>query len=291
MRYRFIARVKKAYPVKLLCQLLGVSRSGFYEYLRRQDRDPDPEHEEKLDWVKDLAEASDNTYGSRRMAKALRALGYRVGRHQARSLMREAGVWVRYRRHYRATTNSNHRQPVFENRLKREFAVDAPDHVYAGDITYVWTQEGWLYLAVVIDLYSRKVVGWSMGRRLTSALVCDALQMALWRRRPPKRQLIHHSDRGVQYASRAFRKLLKVHGIAGSMSRKGDCWDNAVVESFFGSLKSERIHWRSYQTRGEARADIVEYITMFYNSTRLHSYLGYQSPNEFERNGQLANAA
>lgn len=283
--------MKKVYPVKLLCRLMGVSRSGFYDYLRRQDRDPDPEHEEKLGWVKDLAEASDNTYGSRRMARALRALGYRVGRYQARSLMREAGVWVRYRRRYRATTNSNHRQAVFENRLERNFAVDASDHVYAGDITYVWTHEGWLYLAVVIDLYSRKVVGWAMGRRLTSTLACDALQMALWRRQPPKGQLIHHSDRGVQYASRAFRKLLSDHGIAGSMSRKGDCWDNAVVESFFGSLKSERVHWRSYQTREEARADIVEYITMFYNSQRLHSYLGYQSPDAFERNAQLAAAA
>jgi len=271
---------------------MGVSRNGFYDYLRRQNREPDPEHEEKLEWVKDVAEASDHTYGSRRMAKALQALGYGgTGRYQARSLMREAGVWVRYRRRYRATTNSNHRQPVFENCLERDFAADAPNHVYAGDISYVWTQQGWLYLAVVIDLYSRKVVGWSMGRRLTSTLVCDALQMALWRRRPPKGQLIHHSDRGVQYASRAFRKLLKVHGIEGSMSRKGDCWDNAVVESFFGSLKSERIHWRSYQTREEARADIVEYITMFYNSRRLHSYLGYQSPDEFERNGQLADAA
>jgi putative transposase len=215
--------------VKMLCRMMGVSRNGFYDYLRRQERDPDPEHEEKLGWVKDLAKASDHTYGSRRMAKALRALGYGgTGRYQARSLMREAGVWVRYRRRYRATTNSDHRQPVFENRLERAFAVDGPDHVYAGDITYVWTQQGWLYLAVVIDLYSRKVVGWSMGRRLKSALVCDALQMALWRRRPPKGQLIHHSDRGVQYASHAFRRLLKAHGIEGSMSRKGDCWDNGV---------------------------------------------------------------
>jgi putative transposase len=277
--------------VKLLCRLMGVSRSGFYDFVRRQGREPDPEHEERLGWVKDLAEASDHTYGSRRMAKALRALGYRVGRHQARSLMREAGVWVRYRRRYRATTNSNHRQPVFENRLERKFSVDAPDHVYAADITYVWTHEGWLYLAVIVDLYSRKVVGYAMRQRLTSALACDALEMALWRRRPPKGQLIHHSDRGVQYASHAFRKLLQAHDIKGSMSRKGDCWDNAVVESFFGSLKSERLHWRSYQTREEARADIVAYITMFYNSQRLHSYLGYQSPDEFERNGHLADAA
>lgn len=275
----------------MLCRLMGVSCSGFYDYVRRLDRQPDPEREEMLEWVKDLAAASDHTYGSRRMAKALGVLGYRAGRHRARSLMREAGVWVRYRRRYRVTTNSNHRKPVFPNRLERDFAPSAPNRVWAGDITYVWTRQGWLYLAVVIDLYSRKVVGWSLGRRLTSTLVCDALQMALWRRRPAKGQLIHHSDRGVQYASHAFGRLLKAHGIDGSMSRKGDCWDNAVVESFFGSLKSERVHWRSYQTREEARADILEYITMFYNSHRLHSYLDYQSPDEFERNGQLAVAA
>jgi transposase InsO family protein len=144
---------------------------------------------------------------------------------------------------------------------------------------------------VVIDLFSRKVLGWSLGRRLSSALVCEALQMALWNRQPPKGQLIFHCDRGVHYASDAFGKLLQANGIAGSMSRKGDCWDNAVVESFFGSLKSERVHWHSYQTREEAWANIVNYITIFYDSWRLHSYLGYQSPDEFERTGQLANAA
>jgi transposase InsO family protein len=275
----------------MLCRMMGVGRSSFYDWQKRQDEPPDPQREEKLEWVQDLSEASDHTYGSRRMAKALQALGYPTGRHQARNLMREANVKVRYRRRYRVTTNSNHRQAVFENRLKRNFVASKPDQVWAGDITYVWTQEGWLYLAVVIDLYSRKVVGWSMGRRLNSALVCDALKMARCRRRPPKGQLIHHSDRGVQYASKAFRRLLKQHGIEGSMSRKGDCWDNAVVESFFGTLKSERVHWRSYQSRAEARADIVDYITMFYNSHRLHSYLGYQSPDQFERKGQLANVA
>jgi len=275
----------------MLCRLMGVGRSSFYDWEKRQQRGPDPHRAELIDWVKELAESSDHTYGSRRMAKALRALGYPVGRYQARSLMREAGVWVRYRRRYRVTTDSNHRQPVFPNRLKRDFEVAEPNRAWVGDITYVWTQEGWLYLAVVIDLYSRKVVGWSMGRRLSSTLVCDALCMALWARRPLKGQLIHHSDRGVQYASKAFRGLLNAYGLAGSMSRKGDCWDNAVVESFFGSLKSERVLWRNYQTREEARADIVDYITMFYNSRRLHSYLGYQSPDQFEKNGQLANAA
>jgi transposase InsO family protein len=277
--------------VKLLCRILDVARSGFYDYLRRHSKKPDPEREEMLEWIKALAKGSDHTYGARRMAKALRALGYPVGRYQAASLMREAGIWVRYRRRYRVTTDSNHRQPVFENRLKRDFTAKGPDEAYAGDITYVWTQEGWLYLAVVIDLYSRKVVGWSLNKRMTSTLVCDALRMALWSRRPAQGQLIHHSDRGVQYASQAFRQLLDAHGIAGSMSRKGDCWDNAVVESFFGTLKSERIHWRNYQTREEARADIVHYITMFYNSQRLHSYLGYQSPAEFERKSQMAEAA
>ena len=277
--------------MKLLCRLLGVSRGGFYDYLRRQEREPDPVREEKRACVRWLAQGSDNTYGSRRMAQGLRALGYPVGRDQARRLMREAKVWVRYRRRYRVTTDSDHRQPVFENLLKREFTVGAPNRVWASDISYVWTGEGWLYLAVVIDLYARKVVGWAMDRRITSALVCDALRMALWRRRPARGQLIHHSDRGIQYASRTFRGLLKAYGIAGSMSRKGDCWDNAVVESFFGSLKSERVLWRHYQTREEARQDILDYIVMFYNSRRLHSFLGYRSPDDFENGGHLANVA
>lgn len=267
---------------------MGVSHSGFYDWLRRYEQSPpDGGRQALLEQVKELAESSDHTYGSRRMARALRALGFPVGRYQARSLMGEAGIWVRYRRRYRATTNSNHKQPVFPNRLERNFEAEGPNQVWAGDITYIWTQEGWLYLAVVIDLYSRKVVGWSLGKRLTSILVCDALHMAIWARRPAPGQLIHHSDRGVQYASKAFRRLLKAHGIDGSMSRKGDCWDNAAVESFFGSLKSERVHWRSYQTREEARGDIVDYIVMFYNSHRLHSYLDYQSPSAYEERVEL----
>ena len=278
--------------MKMLCRLMGVSCSGFYGYLRRRERVPDGDRQERVEWTRKLAMGADHTYGTRRIAKGLSALGYPTGRHQARGLMREAGVQARYRRRYRVTTNSRHRQPVHPNRLAREFQVSAPNRVWVGDITYVWTQEGWLYLAVVIDLFSRKVVGWSMGRRLKASLACDALQMGLWSRRPAKEgQLIHHSDRGVQYASRSFRQLLETNNIKGSMSRKGDCWDNAVVESFFGSLKSERIHWRHYQSREVARADIVEYITMFYNPRRLHSYLGYQSPDEFEKNGRLANMA
>ena len=168
--------------------------------------------------------------------------------------------------------------------------MERPNQGWAGDISDLWTHEGWIYLAVVIDLYSRKVVGWSVSHRINSRLACDALQMAIWTRRPEE-GLMFHSDRGVQYASHEFRRLLKANEILESMSRKGDCWDNSVVESFFGKLKSERVHWRNYQTRSEARADVVEYITMRYNSLRVHSYLGYLSPDEFERRGQLAQAA
>ncbi len=196
--------------------------------------------------------------------------------------MREADVIVRHRKKYKATTNSNQKQPVFDNLLSRQFDVPSPDQVYASDVTYIWTQEGWLYLAVVIDLCSRKVVGWSMNSRMKAQLVCDALKMAVWRRRP-KAGMIHHSDRGSQYASNAFRRLLRVHGFRGSMSWKGDCWDNAVVESFFGSLKQECVQWRNYQTRYEAQQDVLDYIAMFYNSDRLHSYLGYVSPNNHEK--------
>ena len=216
------------------------------------------------------------------MKRALNALSYPVSRQKARQLMQEAGVQVVRKRRFKKTTNSDHQLPVFNNLLNRDFEAAQPDQVYAADITYIWTLEGWLYVAVVIDLCSRKVVGWSMGTRMKAQLVCDALTMALWNRRP-KAGLIHHSDRGSQYASHAFRKLLIRHSIKGSMSRKGDCWDNAVVESFFGSLKQERVHRRNYQTRYEAQQDILNYITMFYNRIRLHSYLGYKSPNDYEK--------
>ncbi len=196
--------------------------------------------------------------------------------------MQEANVSVRRRKKYKVTTNSNHQQPIFDNLVQRQFDVPQIDQVYAADVTYIWTQEGWLYLAVVIDLCSRKVVGWSMSSRMKAQLVCDAMIMAIWQRKP-KAGLIHHSDRGSQYASKAFRKLLKTHGIKGSMSRKGDCWDNAVVESFFGSLKQERVHWRHYQARREAQQDVLNYISVFYNNYRPHSTLRYVSPRQYEK--------
>ena len=282
MKYVFIAQYKKTWPVDLMCRLLGVNRNGYYQYWRRRDnRSPDPKHQERLDVMQEVAKASDHSYGSRRMKKAMSDLGFPMSRYQARRLMKTAGVQVRYRKKYKVTTNSNHKQPIFENVLDRQFAVSQPDQVYVSDITYVWTQEGWLYLAVVIDLFSRKVVGWSMSSRMKAQLVTDALRMAIWQRRP-KAGLIVHSDRGSQYAGKVYRRLLRAHSFVGSMSRKGDCWDNAVAESFFGSLKQERIHWRHYQTRLRAQQDILHYIAMFYNSYRLHSYLGYRSPSQYE---------
>ena len=195
--------------------------------------------------------------------------------------MKEANVWVRYKKKYKATTNSEHNKPIYANELEQHFDVQQPDQAWVQDITYIWTSEGWLYLAIVIDLYSRKVVGWSMGTRMKAQLVCDALTMAMWQRKP-KAGLIVHSDQGVQYASHQYRRILRLHGFVGSMSKKGCCWDNAVAESFFGSLKQERVHWRNYQTRYDAQQDVMNYITMWYNSNRLHSYLGYQSPNAYE---------
>jgi transposase InsO family protein len=265
-----------------MCRVLGVGRQGYYHYRRNiEAKLADPEHQEMLEWIEDIAIASGHTYGRRRMKRAMNALGYPISRMKTVKLMKEAGIQVRHKKKFKVTTNSNHKLPLFENLLDRQFDVEQPNQVFASDITYIWTQEGWLYLAVVIDLYSRKVVGWSMSSRMTAQLVCDALTMAIWLRRP-KAGLIHHSDRGSQYASKAFRRLLKAHGIKGSMSRKGDCWDNAVVESFFGSLKQERVHWHHYQTRYEAQQDILDYISMFYNSYRLHSYLDYRSPNQYE---------
>jgi len=282
VKYSFIAQHKKTWTITLMCKVLEVKSNNYYSYQKRKtDKVAHPEHDDVIELIQNIAKFSDYTYGERRMKAALAALSFPMSRYMVSKLMKEAGVWVRSKKKYKVTTNSNHKQPVFDNLLKREFDVKQPNQVYVADITYIWTQEGWLYLAVVIDLFSRKVVGWSIGSRMKAQLVCDALTMAIWQRRPRK-GLIVHTDRGSQYASKVYRELLLSNGIKGSMSRKGDCWDNAVVESFFGSIKQERIQWKSYQTRYEAQQDILNYIAMFYNSHRLHSYLGYESPNNYE---------
>ncbi len=281
-------RQKKAYPVCMLCRVMEVSRSGFYDYMQRGSRgDVSGDAMELIAQVKTIHAETEQSYGSRRMAKQLQDNGYQVGRYRARSLMCKADVAVKRKKRFKVTTESRHNYPVAPNLLARQFDVKAPNRVWGADITYLWTMQGWLYLAVVIDLYSRKVVGWSMSRWLRAELVHDALVMALWRR-GPNSGLMHHSDRGSQYACEEYRKLLKRYGIVCSMSRKGDCWDNAVVERFFRSLKSERTNHRLYRTREEARRDVIDYIEMFFNSRRKHSSLGYISPNEFEEFAMVA---
>ena len=284
-----MAQQQDTWPVAVLWEVLEVSRSGFYAYVQRQaapriDRD----EVALLARVQAIHAETRQSYGSRRMAKQLQADGFAVGRYKARRLMRQAGVAVRRpQQRHPGTTDSRHRHAVAPNLLARQFDVAQPDQVWAGDITYLWTAEGWLYLAVLLDLYSRKVVGWAMSQHVDAALVQEALRMALGRRQPAA-GLLHHSDRGSQYTCQASQGLLAHAGVRCSMSRKGDCFDNAVAERFFGSLKQEWTAHCQYATRQEARADVIDYIEMFYNSTRQHSYLGYISPNEYERLRQAA---
>lgn len=266
-----------------------MGRSGFYDYLKRQAEPAlSPEEVTLLARIKAISEKTPHSYGSRRMTKQLQDEGYDVGRFKVRRFMKQAAVSVEGRRRRAPqTTESRHGYGVAPNVLERTFDVAAPNVAWCGDITYLGTEEGWLYVSVLLDLYARKVVGWAMSDHVDTQLVTDALEMALGRRRPPP-GLVHHSDRGSQYASHAYRELLADHGIACSMSGKGDCLDNAVAERFFGSLKRERTSKCSYRTRQEARDDGIDYIEMFYNSWRKHSYLGYVSPNEYEKIVQAA---
>jgi putative transposase len=289
LKYAFIAAHQQAWPVSVLCEVLEVGRSGFYEYQKRQAV-PALSREEidLLERIKVISEKTNHSYGSRRMTKQLQDEGYKVGRFKVRRLMKQAGVSVEGRRRRGPkTTDSRHGYGVAPNLLERNFDVMAPNVAWCGDITYVWTEEGWLYVSVLLDLYARKVVGWAMSDHIDKQLVTDALKMALGRRQPEV-GLIHHSDRGSQYACHAYRELLAEHGIECSMSGKGDCLDNAVAERFFGSLKRERTSKRYYRTRQEARDDVIDYIEMFYNSWRKHSYLGYVSPNEYEKIARVA---
>jgi len=215
------------------------------------------------------------------MQRELLAQGQSVGRHRVARLMRLGGLRGRRRRRFRTTTQSNHAHPVAANQLERQFAVETPNQAWVTDITYVWTLQGWLYLCVILDLYSRRVVGWAMGERINQALTLRALKMAL-AGRAPKPGLVHHSDRGSQYAAKSYRRILKARGIECSMSRKGDCWDNAVAESFFATLKVELVYETLFITRAQARQQIFEYIEVFYNRVRRHSYLGYVSPVDYE---------
>jgi len=269
---------------------MRVSSSGYYSWRKRPDSPRLTENLKIVPLVRQIHIESGQTYGARRIARVLQAMGIACGRSRARTLMRLAGIIVRQKRKFKVTTHSKHKLPIAPNLLNREFAVDAPNKVWVSDITYIWTAQGWLYLAIVLDLFSRQVVGWAISKRINRKLVINATRMAILKRRP-KPGLIFHADRGSQYCSAEFQKLLNDYHMIASMSRKGDCWDNAVAESFFASLKTERAFYRKYQTREQARQDIINYIEMFYNSKRLHSYLGYLSPRDFENLQILKKAA
>jgi len=269
---------------------MEVSRSGYYDYLKSPSSAKALLDVKLQTEVKALAARSRNSYGSRRMAKSLQAQGYQVGRYKARSLMRQAEVTCKQRRRYKNTTDSQHKLAVAQNVLNREFTVATPNCAWVTDITYLWTLEGWVYVAVVLDLFSRRVVGWAIAEHMRETLIAEALDMALGRRQPEP-GLLHHSDRGVQYASFDYQTRLKAAGVTVSMSRKGNCWDNAVMERFWGSLKSERTEGRIYVTRDAAKADVIDYIEMFYNSVRLHSTLDYVSPMQFEKRFLLNNVS
>jgi putative transposase len=288
VKYAWIERHRSLYPLALMCTLLMVSVNGFRAWLRGGSGNRQRATEAQLVTLMRAIHAEVRcAYGSPRMYDELRARGFRVGKTRVERLMREHGIRARHKRRFKATTDSKHALPVAANLLERNFAPAMPNRSWSADLTYVWTDEGWLYLAVVLDLFNREVVGWAIKERMSSDIVIDALTMA-WFRRRPEPGLIHHSDRGGQYASQAFQAKLAHYHMRCSMSRKGNCWDNAPTESFFNSLKNERVHGQRYRTRQEAIADLFEYIEVFYNRRRRHSTLGSRSPIQFMQDWIIA---
>lgn len=282
MKFAFIRDHLTAYPVEVSCQVLEVSRGGYYAWRNRPESPRQTRHQ--VLWARIAVVHQENrcVYGSPRICRALQAAGEQVCENTVAKCMRELGLCARKKKKFvPQTTDSRHDHPVAGNLLDRQFSAARPNSKWVVDITYIPTDEGWLYLAGVMDLYSRKIVGWSMTHHMQWQLVGDALEMALTQRHPPE-GLLHHSDRGVQYACDDYRKLLADAGMDLSMSHKGDCWDNAVMESFWSTLKTELVHHQRYATREAARASIFEYIEVFYNRKRLHSALGYLSPEVFE---------
>lgn len=282
MIFAWVEERRGEWPVALLCRVLGVSRSGFYAWRKRPPSAAQLRREELTEQVREIHREVRQRYGSPRMHAELVARGHPCCVNFVADLMREAGISAKTPRKFVRTTDSNHSLPVAANVLGRQFEVAEPDAVWVADVTYIPTGEGWVYLAAVEDLFSRRVVGWSMDATMTSRLVVDALEMAVARRRP-EAGLLAHSDRGSQYASEHYQRVLAGDGVVCSMSRKGDCWDNAPMESFFASLKKELVHREEYATREQAKASVFEYIEVFYNRVRRHSSLGFVSPAEYER--------
>jgi transposase InsO family protein len=282
VKYGFIRSQQSGYPVRLLCRVMNVSPSAYYDWCHRSSAEV---IEHKV-WrlchrMKALFSESRDSLGSRQMMKQLRKEGFQVGRYRVRKLMKKLGLAIKRKKRFVLTTDSKHAYPVAENQLNRDFSPATSNRVWTTDITYIWTMQGWVYLAVVLDLYSRRVVGWSLDKHMTTALVMRALTMAVNLRKPPL-GLLHHSDRGSQYASHAYQATLRAYGMVCSMSRKGNCWDNAPTERFFSSLKREWLTGNVYLHREDAVADVRAYIA-YYNARRLHTTLGDKTPIEFEK--------
>ena len=288
MRFAFVAKHRSIWPVAWLCKALDVSRSGFHAWLIRSPSKRTRDDEELSSKIRRFFIASDRTYGARRVWRDVLAEGFNCGLHRIERLMQKNALKARPRRRsLPVDTGERIISTIAPNVLDRQFHAPAPNRKWIADFTYIWTAEGWLYVAAVIDLFSRRVVGWSMSTSMTAQLVADALLMAIWRRGKPD-ALLHHSDQGSQYTSEQFRNLMEDNGVTCSMSRSGNVWDNAAMESFFSSLKTERTARKVYRSRGQAKADVFDYIERFYNPRRRHSTLGYLSPVEFERKAGLA---
>ena len=281
MKYAWMDRHSKAYALTQMCVVLDVSISGYRAWKRGGT--PDRRRltdAQMLAVIRAIHVELKGAYGSPRMVRELRTRGFTAGKERVERLMRENGIRARHKRRYKVTTDSKRSLPVAANLLNRNFTPTAPNRVWTSDITYLWTDEGWLYRAIVLDLFNREVIGWSLKPRMTTDRVTDALTMA-WFRRRPDAGIMHHSDRGSQYASHAFQDKLKEFGMTGSMSRKGNCWDNAPTESGFNRFKNERYHGLRYATHAEMKAASFKYIEIFYNRTRQHSTLGYRSPIQY----------
>jgi transposase InsO family protein len=284
VKFAFIKDHRVRWPVSVMCRVLQVSRPGFYAWRKRRPSARQKRAERLLARIRTVHQENRERYGSPRVHRALLIEGESVSRNTVAKLMRSAKIRAKSRRKFSPrTTDSTHRQPVADNLLERDFAADAPNRKWLADITYIPTNQGWLYLAAVLDCFSRKIVGWSMADHLETDLAGEALKMAIKQRRRSKQQdLLHHSDRGVQYASDDYQQLLIEHGIEASMSGRGDCWDNAMMESFWATLKCELVHQEKFTTHEQAQGSVFEYVEVFYNRRRLHSALGYVSPESFE---------
>lgn len=281
MKYAFIQAQTKYYSLTRLCSTLEVSPSGFYDWVDRPMSRRDKDNQRLTLKLHCFHQQSKQISGSPNLHKDLLDDGEVVGIKRVQRLMKKAGIQSKITKKFVIAKNSKHSHQVAPNLLERNFRTDKKDVVWVTDTTFIHTREGWLYLATVMDLYSRKIIGWSMGELNNRKLVCDALLMALWRRKHPKKVIVH-SDQGSTYASKDYQALLKEKKLVCSMSRRGNCWDNAVAESFYGSLKNEWVNWEDYATRDQAKKSVFNYIEVFYNRKRRHSYLGYKSPDEFE---------